>query len=147
MGVGGLLLRAARSIGRAVRAVANTWARWVSAAAGVWLMAAPAVFGYGGLPSAFHRVVGPVAAAFAFVAVWQFLRPLRWLNLVFGGLLLVAPWPLAFGPAATANSLVVGLVLVSLAFVRGPGAARFGGGWSALWTGELPPDRDYEEPG
>lgn len=147
MGAGSALLRAGAAVASVVITVVHTWARWASAAAGVWLMAAPAVFEYGGFPSAFHRVVGPVAAAFAFIAVWQHMRPLRWLNVFFGGLLLLAPWPLAFGPAATLNSLVVGLVLVSLAFVRGPGEAQFGGGWSAVWTGDGSPEREYERPG
>lgn len=119
-----------------VRIVASTWARWVSAALGLWLMAAPAVLGYGGEASATHRLVGPVVASFAFVAVWSHVRGLRWANLPLGVLLLVVPWPLGFTPIATVNSLTVGLGLVALAPVRGPIRGRFGGGWAYLWERE-----------
>lgn len=131
----GVAARALGTLSTAGRTVVETWARWASAALGVWLMAAPAVLGYGGLTSATHRLVGPVVASFAFVAVWGHLRELRWANLPLGALLLVVPWPLGFGPAATTNGLIVGLALVTLAPVRGPIRERFGGGWEVLWRG------------
>lgn len=98
-------------------------------------MAAPAVLGYGGAASATHRLIGPIAAGLAFIAVWGHLRPLRWANLPLGGMLLVVPWPFAFGEAATLTSLVVGLILITLALIRGPVRERFGGGWTMLWRG------------
>jgi hypothetical protein len=98
-------------------------------------MAAPAVLRYAGWAGALHRLVGPVTASAAFVAVWGFLRALRWMNVPLGATLLLAPWPLGFGPAATLNSLVVGLALVALAFVRGPIRERYDGGWAVLWRG------------
>lgn len=114
----------------------HTWARWVSVAFGVWLMAAPALLGYAGVVADVHRVVGPVTASFAFIAVWQHMRLLRWMNIPLGAALLVVPWTFGFDSTATLNSLVVGLVLITLALVRGPVEQRFGGGWSAIWPGD-----------
>lgn len=107
-------------------------------------MAAPAVLGYAGPASAVHRLVGPVTAGFAFVAVWGFLRALRWMNVPMGALLLLLPWPLGFDPAATFISLVVGLALITLAFVRGPIPERYGGGWAALWRGPAGNEKQWE---
>ena len=140
MGLASTLL--AKLVGT-VRVVATTWARWVSVALGVWLMAAPAVLDYAGQASATHRLVGPVVASFAFVAVWSHVRGLRWANVPLGSVLLVAPWPLGFGEVATVNSLIVGLALIALAPVRGPIRGRFGGGWAYLWEREA---RERREP-
>lgn len=126
----------------ALSTVLTTWARWISVALGVWLMVAPAVFEYTGQARAIHRLVGPVVASFAFVAVWEHMRALRWANLPLGAGLLVLPWPLGFGPPATINSLIVGLGLVALALVRGPIEGRFGGGWTVIWRGTTADMRD-----
>jgi hypothetical protein len=107
-------------------------AQVVSALLGIWLMAAPDIVGYGGPARLNDRVVGPLAASFAFIAVWQVTRPLRWLNLALGAWLLLAPWALGYELAPRLNSLVVGLVLVVLAAVSGKVQQRFGGGWASL---------------
>lgn len=109
------------------------WARIANALLGIWLMAAPAVLGYGPPASTSDRIVGPIAAAMAVIALWQVTRPLRWVNLALGLWLLAAPWLLGYGVAATANSTVVGLLMASLALIRGSVDQRIGGGWSALW--------------
>lgn len=140
----GALTRALGALRTAARTVVETWARWVSAALGVWLMAAPAVLGYGGFAGATHRLVGSVVASFAFVAVWGHMRGLRWANLPLGALLLVVPWPLGFGEVATVDSLVVGLALVTLAPVGGPIRERYGGGWAVLWRGTGRPGSDSD---
>jgi hypothetical protein len=116
--------------------VRNAWAQVVSMFLGLWLMAAPAVLGYGPPAADVHRVLGPVAAAFALMAIWGHMRPLRWMNLLFGGLLVVVPFVFAFGTVATVNSVAIGLVLAGLGFVRGEVTERYGGGWSSLWTGQ-----------
>ena len=84
------------------------WARILTAALGIWLMAAPAVLGYDRPASADDRIVGPLAAAFAIVAIWEVTRPLSWMNLLLGLWLIVAPWLLGYGLTATINSTVVG---------------------------------------
>ena len=115
----------------------NAWAQATSAVLGVWLMAVPAVLDYAGTASAAHRILGPVAAAVGFVAIWAHMRPLRWANVLVGGLLLVTPFAFGFDTAATANGVVTGALLVALAFVRGTVEESFGGGWAALWTGDV----------
>ena len=116
--------------------VRRAWAQALAAVLGVWLMASPAVFGYAGSASAVHRIVGPVAAGFAFVAIWGHMRPLRWVLLVLGTLLIVVPGVLGVGLTATVTSIVVGGLWGGLAFVRGEVPESYGGGWSSLWTGD-----------
>jgi hypothetical protein len=109
------------------------WARLVNAALGIWLMAAPAVLEYGEPASTSDRIVGPVAAAAAVIAMWQVTRELRWINLALGLWLIAAPWLLGYGTTATINSSVVGLLMALAALVRGGMSQRYGGGWSELW--------------
>lgn len=108
------------------------WARLASLVLGVWLMAAPAVLDYGDPARTSDRIVGPIVASVAFVAVWEVARALRWVNAISALWLLLAPWVLGYGPAAAANSLAVGVLLLTLAAVRGSMRQRFGGGWRAL---------------
>jgi hypothetical protein len=122
--------------------VRNAWAQVLSMFLGFWLMAAPAVLGYGGTLADTHRIVGPIAAAFALMAVWGHMRPLRWTNVLFGAVVVVAPFLVGVGTVALANSVVVGLLLVGLSFVRGEVAGRYGGGWSSLRTGDVAGSKD-----
>jgi len=111
------------------------WARLLSVALGVWLMAAPAVLGYGGAAATNDRIVGPLAAALSVVALFEVTRPLRWLALPLGLWLLAAPLALEHTAAATCSDLLTGAALVALAPLGGRVRSRFGGGWSALWGG------------
>lgn len=123
--------------------LAGAWAQILSVALGWWLMAAPAVLGYAGLAADAHRVLGPIASAFALIAVWGHVRPLRWTNVPLGALvaavpvLTFTPYASTFPLAATANSVIVGLALLALSFVEGEVYGEFGGGWSSLWTGDV----------
>jgi hypothetical protein len=108
------------------------WPRLVSLALGVWLMAAPAVLGYGEPARTNDRVVGPVVASVAVVAMAEVVRSLRWANLVAGFWLLLAPWVLLYGPVSTWHSIGVGLLLLALAPIRGRVRQCFGGGWRAI---------------
>src|SRR5690606_3775586 len=110
------------------------WAQVINALLGVWLMAAPAVLGYGAPAATNDRIVGPVAASFAVIAWWQATRPTRWVNLPLGLWLVAAPFVLGYDATAPlVNSLVVGAALAALSLVRGTVDARFGGGWRAVW--------------
>ncbi|HLT46676.1 MAG TPA: SPW repeat protein [Rubricoccaceae bacterium] len=110
------------------------WAQVVNALLGVWLMAAPAVLGYGAPAAVNDRIVGPVAASFAVIAWWQATRPARWVNLPLGLWLIAAPFVLGYGATAPlVNSLAVGAALAALSLVRGTVDKRFGGGWRAVW--------------
>ena len=110
------------------------WARIINMLLGIWLMASPAVLGYGEPARSHDRIVGPVLAACACVAIWEVTRSLRWVNLPAGLWLLAAPWVLSYGAAdATANSMIVGGIVALLALHHGKTTHRFGGGWSVLW--------------
>ena len=115
----------------------NAWAQVLSMFLGFWLMAAPAVLGYGGQLADAHRILGPLSAAFALMAIWGHMRPLRWANVLFGALVVLAPFVVGVGTVALANSVVAGLLLAGLAFVRGEVENRYGGGWSSLRTGDV----------
>lgn len=117
--------------------VRNAWAQFLSMFVGFWLMAAPAVLGYGGLAADVHRILGPIAAAFALLAIWGHMRPIRWVNVLFGGLIALTPLVVGAVFVATVNSVVSGLLIVGLSFVRGTVTGSYGGGWSALWTGDV----------
>jgi hypothetical protein len=114
------------------------WAQVAAMLVGVWLMAAPAVLGYTGPARTNDHVVGPLAATFACVAIWEATRPVRWANLVLGAWLVLAPWWLGYDRVAAANSVTAGVALVTLSVVRGRLKHRFGGGWSALWVRGAP---------
>lgn len=118
----------------------NAWAQFVTVALGLWLMAAPAVLGYSGTPADVHRVLGPVTAAFALIAIWGHMRPLRWLSPPLGAAITVAPFLWSFGTVALVNSVLVGLAVAGLAFVPGRISEDYGGGWSSLWTGNVSGD-------
>ncbi len=99
---------------------------------GVWLMAAPGLLDYGDPASTVDRVVGPIAATVAGVAVTQAMRPVRLWNLPAGIVLLGAPLLLGYEGRAALNSFLCGLALILLSRVRGRITRRFGGGWSSL---------------
>jgi len=109
------------------------WAQILNVLLGLWLMAAPAVLGYAGPAAVNDYIVGPLAASFATVALWEATRPLRWANLALGLWLLIAPWVLGYGWTALANSTLVGVLLMAFSFVSGQLQHRFGGGWASLW--------------
>jgi hypothetical protein len=114
------------------------WARLASAALGIWLMAAPAVLGFGGVPADVHRVVGPLVASFAVISMSEVTRPLRWCNAALGALLAVAPALVSHPALASVDALSVGALLVALARVRGPIRHEIAGGWRAAlgsWRG------------
>lgn len=110
------------------------WARILNTALGIWLMASPAVLGYGAPAETNDRIVGPLIATFALIAISEVTRPLRRVNTAAGAWLLLAPWILGYGSAATIiNDMVVGAVVIGASLVRGQVEERFAGGWSVLW--------------
>ncbi|HET7622298.1 MAG TPA: hypothetical protein VFK39_10380 [Gemmatimonadaceae bacterium] len=105
------------------------WPRIVSALLGIWLMVAPSVLHYDATASISDRVLGPLIAATAIIAIWEVTRPLRWLGILFGLWLLIAPGIFDFPSHALANSAVVGAALVILSFLGGRVRGKYGGGW------------------
>jgi hypothetical protein len=110
------------------------WPQLAAFALGIWLTAAPGVLGYGGTPAANDHVVGPLAAMFGLVAVFEVTRPVRWVNLLLGLWLVFSPWVLGYAPPELVNATAVGIGLAVLACVRGRRGESFGGGWKALWN-------------
>lgn len=119
-------------------------ARLVAVAAGVWLMASPAVLGYGDPAAINDRVFGPIGAAFAFVAIWEVVRSLRWGTLPAGVWLVLAPLVLGYDDAAAvASSVITGSIMAGTAFLGGETRQRYGGGWVTLLPGRaVPPEPD-----
>lgn len=108
-------------------------ARVAAVVAGVWLMFAPAVLGYEGVAENNDRIFGPIGASFAFVAMWEVLRPLRWATLPVGLWLVLAPLVLTYDDSgAIVSSVVAGTVLAGSAFLGGDVDATFGGGWTSI---------------
>lgn len=109
------------------------WFRAATAAVGIWLMAAPAALDYGEPASNVDRILGPLAAAAAIIAVWEVTRPVRWVNVVIGLILVTAPWLLRYPAPALWNSVVCGAAMMFLAGQRGSVERSVGGGWRELW--------------
>lgn len=111
--------------------------RFITVAAGVWLIFAPAVLGYGDPAAANDRLVGPAIAGSAFVAIWAVLRPVRWLAAPFGVWLLIAPFVLGYDEMSSmVSSLVVGVVVLATTPFGKEDPGQFGGGWRSLWSSE-----------
>ena len=118
------------------------WWLVVTAGVGVWLMAAPAAFGFVGTPAETSmRIAGPMIVTFSVTAWWQVLRGLRWVNVVVGVWLLVAPLLVGHTVVAVWVSETAGVAVVALSPWKGDITQRFGGGWRALWR------RSGQEPG
>jgi hypothetical protein len=101
--------------------------------AGIWLMASPAVLNYADPARANDRLIGPIVASLAIIAMWEIARPLRWINVAVGGWLLIAPWVLGHAPDARWNSLAAGALILGFSLVKGTRTHPVGGDWSALW--------------
>lgn len=111
------------------------WGQIINVVLGLWLMAAPAVLGYGGAAADNDRVVGPIAATFAAIAISEATRGARWANVPLGLWMLAGPWLLGGPTPAIVNGLLVGLALIGFALVKGRFTATYAGGWSALIHG------------
>lgn len=107
--------------------------RFITIAAGVWLIFAPAVWGYGDPAAANDRLVGPAVAGAAFVALWEVVRAVRWVAMPFGLWLLVAPFVLDYShTVATISSIVAGVVILASTPPSPADPSRFAGGWLSL---------------
>lgn len=119
------------------------WPRLLTALAGIWLMASPAVLDYADPARANDWIIGPIVASMAIIAIWEITRPLRWVNVILGAWLLMAPWLLGHLPDARWNSLAVGALVLACSLVRGHRTHQVGGGWSSLWKGVPPTGQSW----
>lgn len=112
------------------------WARLISAAIGVFFMASPGVFGYGGAAAVNDQIVGPIVFASSLAAVWPAVRSLRLVALPAGLWMLVAPifigYPSSGGDLPDVTHVFAGLALAILAVLGGKTGESFGGGWSSV---------------
>jgi hypothetical protein len=102
---------------------------WLAAAAGVWLMFAPAVFGIGIQRAAADsdHLVGALVVVVSIIALAEVARPARFLNVGLGVWLLVAPWLLAGGTIASrCNSALAGLWVIGWSLPLGKIRERYG---------------------
>jgi hypothetical protein len=111
------------------------WPQTISTAIGIWLMAAPAVLGFGRPASTNAHIIGPLVSTFACIAVWEATRPIRWVNLPLAVWLIAAPLVLGHPQAGAINSVLCGIAIATFSCLGGGVQARFGGGWSAVWRG------------
>lgn len=104
---------------------------------GLWMMLAPAVLGYGGSAATADRIIGPTAAAAAWIAASEITRSLRWLNLALGICALSTLLFIDHTAAATVSRVLssAGLIGSALAIEKTP-VDDYGGGWKSLLANE-----------
>lgn len=111
--------------------------RIITVGAGLWLMFAPAVLGYGDPAAANDRLVGPTVAGIAFVAIWKEVRAIRWVNMPLAVWLALAPFVLGYGAVASTVSSIAAAVVIAATTPPSPAdPSRYGGGWRALVSDE-----------
>ena len=103
------------------------WTLTISAAIGVWLMAAPAALGATAAAADVGHLAGALVVTWSVIAFGEIVRPVRLLNVVMGVIVAVAPWLLADAlPAYRWNCALMGLALIALSIRRGRIEERFG---------------------
>ncbi len=111
------------------------WAQIINTLLGIWLMFTPAVLNVSDAAATNDRIVGPFVVSFAFISLWDVLRPVRRVNLLLGLWMVMAPWILDNPATATLNETLVGLTIAGLSLVRGTVKTPYGGGWRTLLCG------------
>ena len=108
--------------------ITTPWTLLLSAALGVWLMFAPAVFGTEGAAANSNHLAGAVVVTVSIIVMAEVVRAGRLLNLALGGWIIAAPWLLQGGDSlAMWNNVVAGLVLIALSIPRGSVHERYAG--------------------
>lgn len=113
-------------------------ARMVAASLGLWMMAAPSIYEHSEVASAIARILGPLIATVAIVAITESTRPLRHANLVLGIAISVSIPIAGAGVGAIVNAVSVGVAVALLSRVRGALEHELGGGWRAIWRPPRP---------
>ncbi|MBP7149518.1 MAG: vitamin K epoxide reductase family protein [Acidobacteria bacterium] len=114
------------------RTAGARWAQFATAGLGLWLMAAPALFGYDGFAADSDRAIGPILATFGITAIWEVTRATRWANLPAGVWLLAAPWLFPLPKWAAGSHLLVGAAVLLLLLPRARTRMHMAGGWRYL---------------
>jgi hypothetical protein len=104
------------------------WNLLLCALGGMWLMAAPSVFGLNGAAADSTHIVGALVVTLAVVAFAEPARLVRYLNVLCGVWVMLAPWIVAGGTLAwTWSSVVSGLAIIALSLRRGLVEDRYAG--------------------
>ena len=107
--------------------VSLPWNLLASVAIGLWLMAAPAVFGTIGRIAHSDHLAGALVVTVAMIALAEVGRAVRFINVLFGVWFIGAPWVLGGATAGSAaNNVIAGAVLILLSLPRGPIDERYG---------------------
>jgi hypothetical protein len=109
------------------------WARIINTILGIWMLIAPAVWGYAKPAANNAFIFGAIIATVAIIAMAESVRNTRWLNLVFGVWLVLAPWILGFETEAKINDTLVGISVSALSLIKGQIKEQMGGGWTAIF--------------
>ncbi|MGH7475694.1 MAG: vitamin K epoxide reductase family protein [Longimicrobiales bacterium] len=103
------------------------WPLLASALLGMYLMAAPALFGTEGTLADSSHLVGAVVTTTAVIAMAEVTRAARFLNVLLGVWIAIAPLVLeGASAAAIASGVVTGALIVGLSIPRGPVEERYG---------------------
>jgi hypothetical protein len=104
------------------------WTLVLTAALGVWLVAAPAVLGVTGAAADSSYLAGALVVTWAVIAFSEIARPVRLLNIPVGAWIALAPW---FLSGATEVSrwahLLAGGLIIALSIHRGRIEEKFAG--------------------
>lgn len=120
-------------------------AQMVVALLGIFLMAAPGLFGLGQPASDNFHIFGPVITTFAVISWWEATRVVRLWNVPMGAWLVASPIFLSYeGTTATIVAVAVGAAVTGLAFVKGKREKRYGGGWTAIWRSDSAHHREAQ---
>ena len=112
--------------------VTAPWNLVFSAALGVWLMFAPALFGATGRAADSDHLVGALIATIAVMVMAEVIRAGRFLNVLLGAWIIVAPWFLSGATAgAKWNDVFVGVAVILLSLPRGSVRERYAA-WDRL---------------
>jgi uncharacterized membrane protein len=103
------------------------WTLLLSAALGIWLMAAPAVLGATDAAADSSHLAGALVVTWAVIAFGEVARPVRLLNIPIGLWIAISPWVLSGATGASRwVDVFAGLLLVALSIRRGHVEERFG---------------------
>ena len=118
--------------GPMVWGVTAPWNLVASAALGIWLMFAPAVFGTKAGAADSDHLLGALITMVAVIVMAEVIRAGRFLNVLLGAWIIAAPWLLSgAGTAARWNDVIAGALLIVLSILRGPVRERYAG-WDRL---------------
>jgi hypothetical protein len=120
----------ARFAGPIVWGLSLPWNFVASAALGIWLMFAPAVFGTTGTAADADHLLGTLLVTGSVILLAEVARPFRWLNSLFGLAVAVSPVLISgTNSLSIFNEVVVGFAVIGLNLPRGTIRESYG-----LWN-------------